>query len=133
MFAIEKREYGFLLTFDGFIDAKEMQQWFDQSEDVLADAPSSFGVLVDMRTLIPLHADAQEVMQNGQRLYREAGMKRSAVILNHPVTTIQFQRLAQLSGIYEWERYIDASRRPNWEEVGLAWLEDGVDPDQPSH
>ena len=128
MYILERTDYGFHLTFGGFIDAEQMQGWLDQSRQELAEVAPPFGVIVDMRTLIPLHPDAQQIMEKGQALYRESGMQRSAVILNHPVTTIQFQRLARQSGISEWERYIDASTDFNWQETARQWVEEGEEP-----
>lgn len=128
MYLIQRAGYGYHLTFGGFVDGDEMQGWLEESQRELAEAPDTFGVVVDMRTLMPLHPDAQQLMERGQALYRQAGMERSAVILNHPVTTIQFQRLAQQSGIYEWERYIDASSDPEWEKMALNWVQRGQEP-----
>ena len=56
-------------------------------------------------------------------------MTRSVVILSDPVIRRQFEDLAKETGIYEWERYIDASTTPNWEKVGLDWLIHAYDPD----
>ena len=64
-----------------------------------------------------------------QALYKEKGMQRSAVILNSKVTTMQFMRLAKESGIYAFERYLDASAMADWGKVAVAWVKDGVDPD----
>ena len=130
MYNIEKKEYGFKLTFGDFIKAEEMKQWVDTSKKVLLGAPSGFGVFVDMRTLKPLPSDAQKPMEEGQKLYKQKGMTRSVVILNSATTTSQFQRLAKESGIYAWERYIDASKKSDWENVGIDWLKNGKDPDK---
>jgi hypothetical protein len=46
-------------------------------------------------------------------------MDRSVVILANSVTTMQFRRIAQETGIYQWERYIDASKVTNWEEIAI--------------
>jgi hypothetical protein len=42
-------------------------------------------------------------------MYHSRGMQRSCVILQDAITTIQFMRLSRKSGIFEYERYIDAS------------------------
>ncbi len=128
MYRIEHTEFGLELTFGGRIDGEEMNEWLDDSEDALADTPDEFGVFVDMRTLQPLGDDARATMQRGQERYRDAGMVRSAVILDSPTTTLQFRRIAQESGIDEWERYVDASSTDNWREVGLNWVRYGKDP-----
>lgn len=130
MYSIEKKDYGFKLTFGGFIKAEEMEQWRQESKKALQTQRGSFGVMVDMRSLKPLPADAQAVMVEGQQSYKKKGMTRSAVILNSAMTTVQFRRLAKESGIYAWERYINAADSPNWEREGVNWIAKGVDPDQ---
>jgi hypothetical protein len=127
MYKIDKRPFGFALTFGGFIQKDEMEKWNSESAMHLAIASARFGVLIDMRDLKPLPSDSQEIMVRGQKLYKDAGMQRSAVILNNVTTTMQFIRLAKASGIYTWERYFDASSDPNWEEKALKWIKSGID------
>lgn len=130
MYQIEKKPYGFKLTFGGFIQAPEMNQWKMESQKVLAGRQGKFGVLVDMRELKPLPADAQAVMVEGQKGYKGKGLERSAVILDSAITTAQFRRLAKTSGIYAWERYFSAADTPSWEKAGEDWITRGVDPDK---
>jgi hypothetical protein len=129
MYKIDKETWGYRLTFGDFMNATEMKAWVDESHAVVKSAPAGFGVFVDMRTLKPLPQDAQLVMQEGQKLYKSKGMKRSVVILASIVVTLQFKRIAQETGIYAWERYIDASSVPDWEAKGIAWIRDNIDPD----
>lgn len=129
MYKIEMRPSGFLLTFSGFITADEMQKWVDESRDALKTAVAPFGVIVDMRELKPLPVDAKEVMETGQKLYKMAGMQRSFVAVNDSVTAMQFKRIAKDSGIYAWERYIDASQSPDWQKAAVDWVKNGIDPD----
>lgn len=82
-----------------------------------------------MRTMQPLCVEAQQDFEIAQRHARDAGMNRSAVILADPTLTYQFKRIALQSGIYDWERYIDESSNADWEELGLKWVKDGIDPD----
>lgn len=107
----------------------EMHQWCRESEQALATVRPPFGVVVDMRTLAPLMPDAQHVMIQGQQLYKGKGMQRSAVVVHNAVTASQFRRLAQESGIYAWERYIDASAVPDWGKTAVDWVKGGIDPD----
>ncbi|HNT35800.1 MAG TPA: hypothetical protein PKH07_12490 [bacterium] len=130
MYKIEKTGYGFRLTFAGAIPAEEMTKWVEESKTALAGRSGGFQLLVDMRELKPLAPDAQQTMLQGQQLYKQAGMGRSAVILSSSILTMQFVRLAKESGIYQWERYLDASKNPNWEAQALAWLEKEQDPDK---
>jgi len=130
MYKVEKTSYGYKLIFGDFIQADEMKKWVDESKEILANSTSEFYIFVDMRTLKPLPEDAQPFMQEGQKLYKQSGMKRSVVILNNPIITLQFKRIAKETGIDQWERYIDASSVPDWEAKGLAWITEGKDPDQ---
>ncbi len=129
MFKIEKRPSGLLLTFGGFIQKPEMEEWLAESRKYLAGMSPGFGVVVDMRTLAPLHSDAKSVMVQGQELYKSSGMERSAVVLNNVITTFQFRNIAIQSGIYTYERYFDASSDRNWEEKALNWVKLGLDPE----
>lgn len=52
------------------------------------------------------------------------------MILSDAITTMQFKRIAKETGIYEWERYINASATPNWEQAGADWLTKAADPDK---
>lgn len=106
-----------------------MKLWVDESRKALAAAPGKFGIFVDMRSLKPLTTDAQATMQEGQKLFKGKGMTRSVVIVDSAVTKMQFQRIAKETGIYEWERYIDASKTANWEDLGRKWLVNNIDPD----
>jgi len=105
-----------------------MQNWVNESQRALVGAPASFCVIVDMRSLVPLTPEAQKFMVQGQQLYQQSGMKRSSVVVNNAVTAMQFKRLAQQSGIYQWERYFDGSL-PGVFEAAIAWGRDGLDPD----
>src|SRR5271157_132467 len=128
MYTIEKRSSGFVIAFGGFIEQVEMQKWFEESKRQLIGVIGSFGVIVDMRTLAPLPPAAQGIMVEGQKLYKNAGMQRSAVVLHNAVTTAQFRRLAKESGIDAFERYLDASAEPNWQQKAVNWVKAGVDP-----
>ena len=129
MYKIEKRHYGVRLTFEGFIERDEMAQWVAESEMVLQTLPKKFSVFVDMRNLKPVPDDSKAELEKGQRMYKAKGMERSVVILNSAILRIQFKNIAQETGIYEWERYIDASNTPNWQEVGEKWIMNAIDPD----
>ena len=129
MYKIERKNYGYKLTFGGFMLVDEVKNWVADSRRILIPANGKFGVFVDMRTLKPLPGDAQVFMQEGQHLYQAKGMIRSVVILANVITKIQFQRIGRETGIYERERYIDIESKPNWEQVGLNWIIKGLDPD----
>lgn len=132
MYSINPKKWGIHLTFAGTMDAEEMTEWKEASQSYLADTDDEFGVFVDMRNLRVLDDEAKEMMMRGQEDYREAGMVRSVVILSSTLLTMQFRSIAKDSGIYEYERYLDATQYDDWNEiqrVGLDWVVNGIDPD----
>ncbi len=129
MYQIELKSSIYKLTFSGVLSPDDMKNWLNESKQQLASAPTKFGVFVDMRDMKPLSEDSQQYMKEGQAAFKSKGMVRSVVILNDTVTTMQFKRIARETGIDSWERYIDASRNPEWKKAGLDWLVNGLDPD----
>ena len=130
MYKIEERQFGYKLIFGDVIELDEMKRWVDDSKKALSGHSGKFGVLVDMRTLKPLKPEVQAAMVEGQKEFKAKGMDRSAVALANSVIALQFKRLAQESGIYQWERYVDGSKEANWERVAESWISDGIDPDK---
>jgi hypothetical protein len=130
VYKIDKTDLGFQLTFGGDMTEAELQTWYQESAGVLAEMHLPFGVIIDMRTLAPLPIAAQTVMVKGQAMYRSCGMQRSCVILEDAITTIQFMRLAKKSGIFKYERYIDASAHKHWRQEAQAWVRDAIAPPQ---
>lgn len=130
MYKIEQTQIGFKLTFGGTITKEELDSWFEESKKALSTCKKPFGVIVDMRNLEPLPPDVQADMVKGQMLYRNGGLQRSAVILSDRVVALQFMRLAKESGIYNYERFIDASSDAQWEKHAEEWVGFGIDPDR---
>jgi hypothetical protein len=130
MYKIERKPYGYKLTFGGIMTVDEMKQWVEDSKKTLEGAKGKFGVFVDMRTLGVLDPKAKAAMEDGQKLYKMKGMERSVVILASATLTFQFKNIAKSSGIYQWERYLDAKTTPNFEKVGEDWLTKAIDPDK---
>jgi hypothetical protein len=130
MYKIEKKNFGFQLTFGDSVDMAGMTRWREEARTALVGAPKSFGVLIDMRTLKPggIQPDAQKVMVEGQGLFKKAGMERSCVVLQSATVTMQFERIARESGIYAFERYINAAQKPDWEAKAVGWIQKKVDP-----
>lgn len=130
MYEIKKETYGYRLTFGGFLPVGEMKQWLEDSKKELLNAPEEFVVFVDMRNLSPLEPETQACIEQGQKLFRENGMRRSVVVVDKPIVNLQFLKIAKSSGIYDQERYLDLVTSPNWEETGLDWIINGIEPAQ---
>jgi len=130
MYQIQQVDYGYRLKFGDFIQPSEMKSWMNESIEALTKAPDNFGVFIDLQKIKPLPKDSQDYLQQGQKLFKQKGMKRSVVILDKPITKMQFKRIAKETGIYEWERYIDAATDKDWERKGIDWITKGIDPDK---
>jgi hypothetical protein len=128
VYKIAKTDLGFDLTFGGVVTKADLEKWYKESEQVLRGQHGPFGVIIDMRTLAPLPAEAQAVIVEGQSMYLRHGMQRSCVILQDAITTIQFMRLARKSGISKYERYIDASAHKEWLQEARNWVMHAVAP-----
>ena len=129
MYTLETAPFGFRVTSSGRVTLEEATEQLIESRVLLRVCPKPFGVLVDIRTLLPLSEDVQAVVDETQRLFRHSGLERSAVVLASAVVTMQFMRIAKDTGVYVHERYVDASKQPNWERVALDWIVQGIDPD----
>ena len=129
MYKIERTDYGLRLTFSGAMSFEEVERWGRDIVVALSALPKSFGVFVDMRGLVPLAPEAQGALKQGQLFARQVGMQRSVVVVDNREIAEQFERIARQTGIYEYERYIDALTDKRWEEKSLDWIVDGIDPD----
>jgi|LGOV01.1.fsa_nt_gb hypothetical protein len=127
MYQIKKENYGFKLVFKGMIHKDEMENWKEDSIKKLRVSKGKFGNIIDMRELKALQKDTQVIMEEGQKLYKEKGMERSAVILNSAIVTMQFKKIAKETGIDKFERYINASANTNWEELAINWVKNASD------
>jgi hypothetical protein len=128
MYKIEKTEYGFKLEFEGFIKADEMREWYVESKKLLENVPRGFHVMVNMRKMKTLPADAKKIFEEGQRHYVSKGGIRSAVIASNIITKEQLRNIGMRSGVNEFEQYIDGSQ-PDWEQKALDWLINRIVPD----
>ena len=128
MYKIEKADYGFKLEFEGFIKADEMREWYEESKKLLEDAPRGFHVMVNIRNMKTLPADAKKVFEEGQRYYASKGGIRSAVIASDVITKEQLRNIGVRSGVAGFEQYIDGSE-PDWEKKALDWLINRIPPD----
>jgi hypothetical protein len=128
MYKIEKTDYGFRLEFEGFIQAGEMQEWYEQSKKALESVSEEFKVLVDMRKMKTLPPDAKVILEEGQRYYVDKGGIGSAVIASDVITKEQQRNIGVRSGVGPREVYIDASD-PDCEQKALDWVTKGIAPE----
>jgi hypothetical protein len=108
---------------------EEANAWRKDYERIVPGLKPGFGQLVDLRDKKAYTPDVGEIIQDVMRYVREHGMARSAVILSSAMTKMQISRLAKDAGMYEYERYFDATAEKDWERKAIDWIEKGVDPD----
>ncbi len=125
-------EYGFRSTAPGYIIPAEARLWFEDLQTrVLGLEGRSFGLLVDSRTQKSNPPETQEIIREAMVWLREHGMQRSVVVLDSTVALIQILRIAKSTGVFSYERYLDALKDVHWERKAVDWLVRGVDPDLP--
>jgi hypothetical protein len=125
MYKIEKTDYGFKVVFEGFIQADEMRDWFEESRKKLESVSGDFTVMVDMRKMKTLPPDAKKIVEEGQRYYEFKGSRGAAVIANEIIIREQQKNIGVRSGVGENEVYIDGSQ-PDWEQKALEWLKSRI-------
>lgn len=128
MFNVEKTDYGMKFTFSGFISEQEMREWARKVGEIARNLPKNYRLLVDMRGMQPLPREAWHVMEKAQQKGMQAGMSRVAVVVDDPITSMQFKRFARQTGMAEIEREIDATVVIDWERVAMDWLIKGIEP-----
>lgn len=126
MYEIEETEYGYRMTFEGFLTRDILEDWVGDLRKVLTRSKPTFGVLVDMRGASALPSDAQEVNFQGIQLCRDHGMDRTAVVVANPITKIQANRVAKETGIGDIVAFVDASSDQDWESTALKWIRQAV-------
>lgn len=128
MYKVERAHYGLRLTLSGNMTSDEIRRWEHEVVDALHQLARPFGVFVDMRQLAPPAPENQGALKHAQIRARQLGMRRSVVIVDSAEVAAEFERIARQTGIYIYERYIDAIDDPHWEQRGLDWIIDGIDP-----
>jgi hypothetical protein len=122
-------DYGLEIVFGGSLSREEAEDVLGELHRKLPPAGGSFGLLVDSRGARAYYAGAQEVFKRAILLCLERGMKRSVVVHDSPIASLQAKRLAIETGTLLWTRYIDADSRPDWQRAVRDWLIDAIDPD----
>lgn len=127
MYKNEKTYFGYKVTFWGFVEPDEMNQWYNECELLLKDQEEAFGVVVNMVDMQPLSFLAYKYITDGQLLFLKKGMIRSAVLLNNAILMRQFITIAKESQVYDGERYYDIKKAPDYEQRALNWIISGID------
>jgi hypothetical protein len=130
---VESTSYGHRSVFSDPITLADTVAWFEELKRCV-EGKTSFGQLVDVRGRQRLTGirDQEQVVEEAMGYLLAHGLTRSAVIVATTQTALKIKHMAFGTNVYERERYIDGSA-PDSEQIALAWIEDGVDPDYQSH
>ena len=126
-YSIEKKPGGLLLTFEGTLELADVEAWRTESKKYVLAYSEPFGVIVDMRKLLPLDRSVLAAFVEGQQYYAENGMSRSSVILTDRLLAMQFRRNARDSGTWARERYFDGAK-DGWAKQAVDWVRYAVEP-----
>ena len=132
MYSFEVTDYGFMFISNGFFSLEVAKAWnadFHKTLEKVVQIGRPFGQFADLRGFKPGPPESQAYITESMKAFKKAGGRRAIVLFDTHLATMHIKRLAKESGIYEWERYIDAETFPNFEKVVLAWLNEGADPD----
>ncbi len=129
MHKIELTEYGVKLVFKDIVNSEEIQKWLDKLMKIKVDLPDEVGVLVDMTQLKPISTQTQRAMFKLQESFVSDKKIRSVVAVSSPIVMRQLQEIAQKTGAFSSERYFNSLDTPNWEEIGLDYIIEGIEPD----
>lgn len=128
MYTLQKLSWGYNIGFAGTITHENMTNWLEESKASLKTLfRKDFGVIVNMANMKVMTPECKKILEEGQKEYLKAGMKRSAVIVESAIVAMQLKGIAKLSGIDKWERYIDGSN-VNWPKLASDWVEKGIEP-----
>lgn len=130
MYNIDKKSFGYQLTFSGDLDPKELKKWISESKKLLNKQHDSFNLVIDMRHLHLLSDESESLLSKGQTIYKEHGLNRSVVLYDEALISLQCKAIARLTDILNNEKYIDVEIHPNYKKLAMDWLKQGIDPDE---
>ncbi len=130
VYAIEKKPYGIMLSFDGMMNEEIAKKFAVDFMKVLDSFDGSISILINLINGKPMPAESQGAVNNCYKAVVQKGLIRSVNIVPTSLMKLQMIRRAKEFGTYDKARYIDSSSSPNWEQIALDWIEKGIDPDK---
>ena len=128
---IVETPFGYELVFESTVDRDTARRMLEELRRTVRPREGGFAVLVDLRATRSFTAEAQELVKQTILICREAGMGRNAVVTHSVIAGLQAKRMVKETGIAPDLRYIDGTARADWRDHALAWLINGVEPEEP--
>jgi len=127
MYHVQQRDFGYILTLTGVVQASDLKGWYEASHDHLQGRTGPFGVLVDAQRCRPLSKVARFWMLRGQQACEDAGLARAAVLVDSRAQDRYWPGLITTRYRDRRVRFIDAADR--YPRVrALSWILKQVDP-----
>ena len=130
MYKVQETDYGLEFSLEGFVQEEEMKSFSKEVGKVMRKLTQGFGILADMRGMSTLPPESRAVMEHNMELAKQAGMGRSAEIVNDFIAAMQFRRMAKEAGISSLMRQIDAGSVADCKRIAIDWIVKGIDPDK---
>lgn len=130
MYKIERKNFGFKLTFSDFVNSTEINSYIKELKEYLASHNNTFGIMIDMRHMKPLAPDSQQALTDSQKLVANRLTRSATIVQDNAIIKMQFKRLSKQSGVNDTKRFIDASSSTNWERLAEDWITHGIEPYQ---
>ena len=124
MYQIDSTDYGFRLTVTGRMDQAGIDKLSYDLLRVLSNHDRPFGLLVDLREMIPLKHQIAEASIELHAACRRLSMVRGVLVVKSRAVKSQFLRIGLKATCAGDDLIIDAGREPNWEDKALSWLTD---------
>lgn len=121
MHQIEKRPYGFKISFEGFFQGQDVDRFAADMKRQVAGKSGEFAVLVDLQQSRTFPPEAQAGLMEIIGYCAEKGMNRNVIVVNSAISKIQANRLAREAGVVDI-RFLDAAEVDDWEKVAEDWL-----------
>jgi hypothetical protein len=119
--------YGYRSELIDPITPEERGLWVEQVRQ-FANLPGFYGQLIDVRRSKPNPQEIPRILE-AMEYVRSHGLLRSAVIVSTATVALSIKQMAWRTGMYEWERYFDASHDADWEQHATDWIVHRIDPD----
>lgn len=129
MYEVKETEYGLYLRIIGEVSLDESKAILSEVRVIFERRETGICAFADLQKMELLSLETQAVCVEIQKMLIELGVKRVVTMLGNATVAHQFKRLSLQSGLFDFDRYIDVSINPDWEEIGLRWMNDGIDPD----
>ena len=105
------------IRLEGFLSVTEMEDLKKQAEKLLRSPAANFRVLSDIRGFKPATPEVQEIMKSIQKMFKECGLKKVALLVDNALTKMQLKRLHGETGIRGTDEFFSADEEGYMSEI----------------